>query len=176
MSLGDSVLWLEAKHVLCFVDNCLTTVDVSLAGVNVNDIGVGVRHAADGFCGFADGDAITGADVDHFADGVVAGGGQQVRLDDVVYMDEVSGLFAVPLDSDIVITPRLVAEDADYAAVVAVLLTRVVSVEVSQCDGLDIVEFVVQLAVMVCTELFEPVRGCGCFGCSSSIGRYAGWP
>jgi hypothetical protein len=55
----------------------------------VCDVGAGVGHGLDGFCEFADRDAVTGADVERVTDGVIVRRGKEVRLDNVVDVDEV---------------------------------------------------------------------------------------
>mgnify|MGYP000137831225 CR=1 FL=1 len=172
----DVVGGFEPEHVARLRDVRLAVVDVARSGVDVDDLRVGVRHVANGLGELANRDAVSGADVERLAGGPVGGGRQQVRLDDVVDVDEIAGLCPVALDGEVGVRACLIAEDTDDAAVVAALLSGAVGVEVPERDRVDAVALVIEPAVVVGGELFESVRQVGVFGCDSSIGSDSGWP
>ena len=132
-------------------------INVSLAWISVNDIGIAVREVLNQFGEFADRDGSTRSYIIRFAN-VVSVHRCNICIDDIIHIDEISGLLAVAVDGNIIAIEGLRDKRRNDASVVSACLPRAVHVEIAEGDGVYVIQFVIESSVVVEIEFIEPVR------------------
>jgi len=152
--------------VECSLDSCnirFTMTDVSVSALCVNNIGIGIGDINDRLGEFTNTNTGSSADVVRLPS-VVGRCSPEIRLDDIVDEDEVTSLLAITVNRERIVVYCLLTEDTDNAAVVASSLAWSEDIEISKCRGLEVIEVVILLGIVIDREFVKPAGRGRCFG------------